>query len=155
MTAAKRLLELAVLALLLSALAGCASKIDRRQLMNELRSIKGPKGQVTRVVPIHADTRMEALARLGEARSEPRSSLSLDLGKQLKITRSRRMTFVVGGPYPDLADQIVQNALEYNKGAALPGLTLVYVSPDPPTDELKVAFKRKRARLFHKKLELD
>ena len=104
-------------------------------------------------MPIHADSRMEAWARLGDARAQTSDALSRALGQQLRATRTRRLTFVVGGPYPDLSDQVILNALEWNQGSVLPGLTLVYVSPEPPSAELSSKLDQKRARVVHQPLQ--
>jgi hypothetical protein len=46
----------------------------------------------------------------------------------------------------------VSNALDYQE-RALPGLVLVYVSPDAPAEELGRLARHKRVRLIHRPLE--
>ena len=105
-----------------------------------------------RVFPIHAGTRMEAITLLADARTEPRRRLSLDLAQQVSLGKTRRVHFVVGGPFADLNEQIVSNALDYQE-RELPGLVLVFVSPDPPDSELGALAQRKRVRLLHRPLQ--
>jgi hypothetical protein len=59
---------------------------------------------------------------------------------------------VAGGPFPDLTDQVLRNALELQPESGLPGLQLLVASAEPPSAELLGAARRARVRLFHRDL---
>ena len=108
---------------------------------------------VRRVVPIYAQTPMEAWVLLEEAKSDPESSsLSLQLADGFVIGRIRPIDYVIGGPYPELTDRLVLNGLRMNEGHALPGLRIVLVSPAAPTPDLLAAARAKRVRVEHRVL---
>jgi len=109
-----------------------------------------------RVFPVYAQTDMEAWILRTEAKSDPRSSpLSLQLADDFRLGQRRRVDCVVGGPFPELSDQLVLSGLLLNEGRALPGLRIVLVSPVAPTPELRSAASAKRVRLEHRKLDVD
>jgi hypothetical protein len=133
---------------------GCATSLTRPELKTRLLEVGSQVKELVRprVFPIHAGTRMEAITLLADARTEPRRRLSLDLAQQVSLGKTRRVHFVVGGPFADLNEQIVSNALDYQE-RELPGLVLVFVSPDPPDSELGALAQRKRVRLIHRPLQ--
>jgi hypothetical protein len=106
--------------------------------------------QRPRVFALHADTRMEALTLLADARTEPRARVSLDLAQQFSLARHRQVHMIVGGPYADLNRQVLWNAFAYHEGKALPGLVVVFASPEVPDAPLLELARRKRVRLIHR-----
>jgi hypothetical protein len=132
--------------------AGCIAPVTERALREQLEDVAAThmgQNSVSRVVPIHADTRMAAWALLAEARTDESSPLSLRLGRGIALGASRRVTFVVGGPYPALSHQVVLNALTLNRKKRLSGLTLVLVGSEPPPQQVLEAAAKVRARLVH------
>jgi hypothetical protein len=102
--------------------------------------------------PIFAATRTEAWILLADARSDPESPQSRQLSAQLATAASRRQTLVVGGPYPDLCEQVVLNALALRSERPLRGLTLVFVAPAPPGAAVTAAASAASAKLVHRPL---
>ncbi len=134
---------------------GCASPVTEEELTSRLveAAASAPDPRAARqIFPVHAATRVSAWTLLSEARSDPRSPLSFQLGRRLASASARRMTFVVGGPYSDLCDQVVRNALSLNRDRPLRGLTVIFVAPEPPSEELRLAAAAVQARLQHRPL---
>jgi outer membrane murein-binding lipoprotein Lpp len=135
--------------------AGCASPLTREELASRLEeaaaSAPDPRA-AHQIFAVHAPTRVAAYALLSEAKSDPRSPLSFQLGRRLATASGRRGSVVVGGPYTDLCDQVVRNALSMNRARGLRGLTVIFVAPEPPSEELRVAASASRAKLQHRPL---
>jgi hypothetical protein len=134
---------------------GCASPLTQAELASRLEeaAASAPDPRAPRqIFPVHAPTRVAAYALLSEAKSDPRSPLSSQLGRRLAAASGRRGSVVVGGPYSDLCDQVVRNALAMNRARGLRGLTLIFVAPEPPSEELRVAVSATRAKLQHRPL---
>jgi hypothetical protein len=110
------------------------------------------RGPGLRVVPVHAGSRMEAWTLLAEAKTDAESPLSLRLGRSFRVAATRKVTFIIGGPYPSLTDQLIRNGLSQNE-RGLPGLTLVVVSPKPPSSSLIEAAQEARAALHYRDLK--
>ena len=102
--------------------------------------------------PIFAETRTEAWILLADARSDPASPLSRQLSSHLSTATSRRQALVVGGPYSNLCDQVLLNALLSHRDRPLRGLTLLFVAPDPPSPAVTAAASAVSARLYHRPL---
>lgn len=134
-------------ALVLGALA-CATPPSEEEIDAELRqiarSVKPLRGEL-RCVPLSADSRMDAFAKLAESTAEGRggepSQQTRRLARAFSYAKRRRVAVVTGGPYTSLNERVVLDAFEVakQKTPRLPGLTLVYVSPEPPTPELRAA----------------
>ncbi|MDJ0848821.1 MAG: hypothetical protein QNK04_10620 [Myxococcota bacterium] len=103
-----------------------------------------------RVMPIYAETRLLAQAMLLEARTDPNSTLSRQIGKRLAAAARRRQSVVVGGPYPKLSDRVLVNAMSAHDEGGLRGLRVVLVSSDRPSAELAQAAREAQARLYHR-----
>jgi len=135
--------------------AACATKMTADELDGRLRAagreVRGLRA--AHVFPLYAATRMEALTRVADARTERRDRESLDLAQQFALGKTRRLHMIVGGPYPDLNREVVWNALTYHEGTALPGLVVVYASPSEPDAELAALARRKRVQLIHRPLD--
>lgn len=138
-------------------LAGCATNMSEGELgarLDRAGRTVASRQAVRRVVPVYAQTRMEAWVLRTEAKMDPESSpLSLQLADGFELGGLRTVDYVVGGPYPALSDQILLNALRMNEGRPLPGLRIVLVSPDAPSLDLRRAAKARRARLEHRALD--
>ena len=138
-------------------LAGCGTKMTARELdarLNRESQAVASRQAIRRVFPVHAQTKMEAWILRSEAKAEPEASLlSLQLADGFKIGQRRKIDFVVGGPFPELSDQLVLNGLLLNEGRALPGLRIILVSPAVPTSELRRAASARRVQLEHRVLD--
>jgi len=135
--------------------AACATSLtsqgldDRLALLgSEIRGLRRPQ-----LFSIYAGSRLEAITLLADARNQPRRRLSLDLAQQIALARTRVVHFVVGGPYADLNQRVVTNALDYHEDRPLPGLVLVYVSPREPSPELAALALSRRVRMIHRPLD--
>ena len=138
-------------------LAGCGTKMSARDLdarLNRESQTVAARKAIRRVFPVYAQTKMEAWILRSEAKTEPESSpLSLQLADGFRIGQLRKVDYVVGGPFPELSDELVLNGLLLNEGRALPGLRIVLVSPAAPTSELRRAANARRAQLEHRVLD--
>ena len=95
---------------------------------------------------------MDAWSHVAESEAEGPSSLARALGRRFSKASHQRVGVVVGGPFPQLNDRMVLDALESTGAGPLPGLTLVIVSPEPPEERLRVAALERRVRLVHRPL---
>jgi hypothetical protein len=144
-----------VVALAGTLLAGCATRMTEQELRTTLGAIEPTPARraVRRIVPVHAQTPMEAWVLGEEARHEPGSSpLSQELADGFALGRIRQVDYVIGGPYPKLTDRIVLNGLKMNEGHALPGLRIFLVGLTSPSTELLDAAKARRVRVAHRPL---
>lgn len=143
--------------LVLFLLAGCATKLSAPELDSRLERVSrtvAARQAIRRVVPVHAQTKMEAWVLRTEAKSSPEASpLSLELADGFRLGRIRRIDYIVGGPFPELSDRLVLNGLLLNESGALPGLRIILVSPAAPSAELRKAAQARRARLEHRTLD--
>jgi len=132
--------------------AGCVTVYREDELEKRL----GRLGAATqglrrpRTVVIHADTRVVALGLLAEARANVDSPLSASLGRQLAAAHRSRRDVVAGGPFADLTEQVLRNALALQDDGALAGLQLVLASQERPSGELLGAARRTRVRLLYR-----
>ena len=132
--------------------AGCATAVTetdvKLQLTETARPFAGMGPQ--QVIPVYAESRMVAIGLLVEARNDSQSELSRGIALQLKRARQRKANAVVGGPYPDLSDRILANALNLNAKGQVRGLRIVFVSEAQPTPELLAAVRQSEARLHYR-----
>jgi hypothetical protein len=150
--------QAAIVALLAACLlAGCGTKMSARELdarLNRESQTVASRQAIRRVFPVYAQTKMEAWILRSEAKTEPESSpLSLQLADGFRLGQRRKVDYVVGGPFPELSEQLVLNGLLLNEGRTLPGLHIVLVSPAAPTPELRRAASARRAQLEHRVLD--
>lgn len=134
---------------------GCVTPMTRDELQGKLAAAGASlpaQGGKPQLFPIFAETRTEAWILLADARSDPESPLSRQLSAHLATATSRRQPLVVGGPYSELCDRVVLNALLLRRDRPLRGLTLVFVAPDPPSREMTAAVAEASARLYHRPL---
>lgn len=130
---------------------GCVTPLTEEELQQDLErsASRIPDLGRKRVVPIYAETSLVARALLYEARHDPDSELSALLGKRMAAASKRRISLVVGGPYPDLTEQVLANALHLNQEQGLRGMKVVLVSAQGPSAELARAAREARVRLYH------
>lgn len=150
----------AVAWILLALLAqACAAPPTEEEIDAELRRIAAgvtPLRGELRVVPFEADSRMDAWAdfvdETAEGKGREPSGQARWLARVLAQASRRRIAVVTGGPYASLNESAARDAFELvkEKTPRLPGLTLVYVSPEPPTPELRAAVARAGGLLVHR-----
>ena len=139
--------------LLIAAFAvACATPVTEKDVTQQLTEAarpyarKGPQ----QVIPVYAESKMVAIGLLGEARNQTDSDLSRRVGLQLARAHRRGAHAVVGGPYPDLSDRVLANALTLNSKGQLRGLNVVFVSAEIPTPELIAASRASQTRIHHR-----
>ena len=151
--AEKRAVLIPVLGALLA--LGCVTPMTRDELQGKLAAAAASVpalGRKPQYFPIFAETKTEAWILLADARSDPESPQSRELSAHLASAASRRQALVVGGPYSELCDQVVLNALALRRDRPLRGLTLVFVAPEPPSPSVTAAASAASARLYHRPL---
>jgi hypothetical protein len=143
--------------LVLAALA-CATPPSNEELEAQLRAIAAevkPRGEL-RIVAINAESRMDAWAKLAEDQAEGKergpSQQARRLARAFEKSHRLRVAVVTGGPYADLNERMVQDAFEVvkEKQQRMAGLTLVFVSPEPPSPELRATVNRASSLLVHR-----
>jgi len=121
---------------------------DLRRLSADVRGL----GPSPRLVVLNAGSSMDAWSHVAESRADGPSTRARALGRRFAKGSQRRVGIVVGGPFPQLNDRMVLDALEAAGSGPLPGLTLVMVSPEPPEEQLRIAALRRRVKLVHRRL---
>ena len=87
---------------------------------------------------------------LAEARNDPKSSgHSRKLANGFKLGQRKYVDYFIGGPYADLAEQIVLNALTLNDGRRLRGLRVVLVTTEAPSEALRTTALSRSVKLEH------
>ena len=136
----------------------CATPPSDEELEAQLRQIAiqvKPRGEL-RVVAINAESRMDAWTKVAEDFAEGKESRASQQARRLarafEKAHRQRVAVVTGGPYADLNERMVMDAfaLAQDKHQRLAGLTLVFVSPEPPTPELRAAVTRTGSLLVHR-----
>jgi hypothetical protein len=143
-------------ALLLAPLAvGCVTTVTEEDLEAQLdRAGASVSGLGRRqVVPIYAETRTIAWGLLAEAKMDASSPLSEQTSRSFRAASRRHVGVVIGGPYPELSDRVVRNALWLHRERGLRGLVVVFVSSEHPSPELRSAAMQAKVRLHHRLLE--
>ena len=145
------------LAAALCALA-CATPPSDEEVETQLRAIAAevkPRGEL-RVVSIHAESRMDAWTKLAEEKVDGKEGGSAQSARRLARAFEKshrvRVAVVTGGPYADLNERMVQDAfaLAKEKHQRMAGLTLVFVSPEPPSPELRAVVRSAGSLLVHR-----
>lgn len=150
----RRTAHLLLAAGLLAALtsAGCATTVSEADMKLQLAEAAKPYARTgaQQVILVWAESRMVAIGLLAEARNDPASSLSRRIGSRLERTHRRKAHAVVGGPYADLSDRILTNALNMKSDGQLRGLKVVFVSDEAPTPDLLSAARVSRTQIHHR-----
>lgn len=143
-----------LLAGLLLATTSCITPVSEADVEDKLETAAQPFEKLgrRRVLPIYAETSLIARALLTEARANPKAPLTQRIGRSLGIAARRQFHVVVGGPYPELSDQVLRSAFALHRDEGLPGLTVVFVSDAPPSPALANAARGVRAKLYHRSL---
>lgn len=130
---------------------GCVTPVTEQELQSNLGETAQqiPNLGRKRIIPIYAETPMLAKALLYEARHDEDSQLSASLGKRIAAASKRKISVVVGGPYPDLTEQVLTNALNLNQETGLRGMKVVLVSARGPSPDLSRLARETRVRLYH------
>jgi hypothetical protein len=138
---------------LLAALFACAAPPDEEQVEALLRRVAASVPALSpeaRVVAVTADSEMEAWAQVVQSKAEGPSGLARMLAQAFAYAERTRLSYVVGGLYPQLNERVVLDAFGSVRATRLPGLTLLFVSEDPPSDELAQRARSLRATLLHR-----
>jgi hypothetical protein len=130
----------------------CVTPISEEQVQDKLAAAAKPVAvsKQQRIIAIYADSKIVAWGLTTEAKNDPNSELAQHVSRSLEVARTRHTDVVVGGPYADLNDQIVQNALALSERGSLAGVRLIYVSPKPPSEALRQAVGKAHASLYHR-----
>jgi hypothetical protein len=133
----------------------CTIPPTESEVESDLRRIAAgvrPPGEM-RVVALYAGSRMDAWAQMTESAADGEEWSSQQVRR---LTRAfgradrRRIAVVTGGPYAQLNERVVLEALNGVKPPRLPGLTLVFVSPEPPTADIRGAVSQRGSALVHR-----
>ncbi len=137
-------------------LPACASPPTDDEVRSALRraasGVQGV-GAKPRLVVLNMQTRMEAWSHLAASAAEGPSTRARAVGRDFKKGERRRIGVVVGGPQSDYVDRFVLDAFESAGPQKLPGLTLVVVSPEPPSDFLGRAARERGVKLVHRRFQ--
>ncbi len=126
----------------------CTLPLTRAE-MTELLRETAARHDAT-VVVFHASSQQEAWTQVAEALANGPLPVSRRLAKAFEPAAHSSVAFVVGGPYTRLNDRALRDAFGISKQPRLPGLSIVYVSPEPPSEELLATARAFGARLLHK-----
>ncbi len=122
---------------------------DLRRIAAGVRPLSGE----LRVVALYASSRMDSWAQMTESAAEGEEWSSQHvrrLARAFNQADRRRVAVVTGGPYAQLNERVVLDAFDDVKPPRLPGLTLVFVSPEPPTADIRGAVSRRGSMLVHR-----
>jgi predicted secreted protein len=122
---------------------------ELRRIAKEVRPLPGE----LRVIALYASSRMDAWGQRMEAVAEGEefsSQQARRLTRAFNQSERRQISVVTGGPYAELNERVVNEALEGVKPARLPGLTLVFVSPEPPSTDVRQAVSRRGSTLVYR-----
>lgn len=137
----------------LGLVVGCASPPTDDEIKLQLRSasegVRG-LGRTPRLVVLNAQSKMEAWSHVAESAADGPSSRARAVGRNFKKGRRQRVGVVVGGPQSDYVDRFVRDAFESAGPDGLPGLTLLVVTPEPPSDWVRGAALKRGVKLVHR-----
>lgn len=145
---------LAGLALVAGLALGCTTPPTDERLEAELRHQAAQVRELgvrPHIVVCNASNRMDVWGQLAESKAGT-SARAQAMGRVFAKASRVRVGYVVGGPYAQLVDQLLLDALRASGSAALPGLVLLHVSRDPPQQELVLEVQRRKAKLIHRLL---
>jgi len=133
----------------------CASPPPEEELevllRREAASVPGLSADY-RVVALEADSEMDAWAQVARARADGPSEFSRVLARAFEKGERGSAQFVIGGVFDQLNRRVLLDTLAAVRSPHLPGLLLVYVSPEPPSEELRDAVRARRARIVYRAL---
>lgn len=111
-------------------------------------------GPRPRFVVLNVQSKMEAWTHVAESAAEGPSRKAQALGRNFSKGSSRRVGVVIGGPQQSYVDKMILDAFESSGTQKLSGLTLVVVTPEPPTEVLRGAAMRRDVKLVYRPLQL-
>jgi hypothetical protein len=138
-----------------ASLVACASASTDADIKTALQRAAASVPELprdARIVVVNADSEMDAWTEVARATSEGPLGLSRVLAQAFARAERQRAAFAVGGPYPQLNDRVLLDAFSAVRAPRLPGLTLLLVSPKPPSDSLRDAAAAHGAVLLHRPL---
>jgi len=140
------------LPLLAALLLACATLPSERELEQRLERLGATTQGLRRprVAAIQADTRAVAFGLLMEARANRESPLSQGLSQELAAAHLAHRDLVAGGPFGELNDRVLCNALSLEQEKPLAGLQLLVASPDEPSRALRAAASKAQVRLLYR-----
>jgi hypothetical protein len=113
----------------------CQIPLTEDEVSVVLRRIAGA-GPDAVVMSLFAGGEPEAWVRVVEARTNGPISESRSLALGFERAARKPVVYVVGGPFFQLNDRVLLDAFTLCKEARLPGLEVIYVSPEAPSEEL-------------------
>jgi hypothetical protein len=138
---------------LATALLACAAPPDEAQIEAALRRVAASVPALSRearVVVVEADSEMDAWTQVVQSKAEGPSGLARVLAQAFARAERASVDYVVGGPYPQLNERVVLDALGLVRAPRVPGLRLLFVSGKPPSEELGQRAGALGAKLLHR-----
>jgi hypothetical protein len=135
----------------------CATPPSDARVEDELRRLGAQVqglGRTPHIVVLNAGSRMDAWGQITASQADGPSTRMQALGRRLAKGSRQRVGVVIGGPFAQLNDRMLSDALTASGRDPLPGLTLLLVSPEPPNDELRREAKRRKLNLVHRALHI-
>jgi len=137
----------------LVAVLACATPPSDNEVKAQLRRAAAATpelGQRPRLVSLYADSKMAAWAQVTEATAEGPSGNARVLAQAFENAARQRVAYAVGGPYAKLNERTLLDAFDLVRARKLPGLILLLVSDQPPSEALSSAARQRGARLLHR-----
>jgi hypothetical protein len=134
---------------------GCVTPPSDERIEAELRHQAAQVQELGRrphIVVCNAGSKMDVWGQLAESTADGPSTRARAMGRIFAKATRVRVGYVVGGPYPELVDQLLLDAFRSSGSAPLPGLVLLHVSRQPPQQDLVMEAKRRRVKLIHRLL---
>lgn len=129
----------------------CASP-SKQAWIEALRADAAPGGvpAETPLVLVWAESRDAAWGRIVRARTEGPLEESELLARIFATASVAPVEVVVGGPHAELDEQVLIDAFRIAERDRVPGLRVLYVSPEPPGDRLLELCERHGAACLHR-----
>ncbi len=134
------------------ALVGCQVPLSDAEVGAVLRRT-AQVGPEVNLMTFFASSDSEAWVRVVEARSNGPIEPSRRLALGFEAAARKTLRYVVGGPYEQLNDRALLDAFTICKEPRLPGLEVIFVSPDPPSEELANTARAYGAVLLHRRYD--
>ena len=117
-----------------------------------LRADAAPGGLApeTPLVLVWAEDPEAAWGRIVRARTEAPLEESELLARVFEAAAVGPVEVAMGGPYSELNEQVMIDAFGITERDRVPGLRVLYVSPEPPGDRLLQLCERHRAACLHR-----
>ena len=119
-----------------------------RSLQRDARALADASTE-TAYLPVLADSPEDAWGRVVRARTGKLLEESRVLAATFEPASRESVEVVVGGPYPQLVEQVMLDALAITPRARLTGLRVVLISREPPSAKLRQALDASQAAWVH------